>query len=233
MKPEDKIGPKLHLDERNWPEGLDGASDTFAALAWRGFTKARQLYDSFEEARANIEADPNLSPLGKKGALASLAEQVEEELEPLAKQVSAHAEEVAATVREKLRAPYTKPPKGEGEHLLQREVRDWIRSLPENERLHRIISMARGGDRSALQAALGAPHYVSGLDQKQLHRLVEFLGEQDHPELAEKADRLARAHRAAFNALSAVRTYAARASAAGAPKTPAAVPQPREERMAS
>ena len=63
-----------------------------------------------------------------------------------------------------LRVPATEP----HDILLMQEIRTWLRSLPEAERLKQIRKLSGQGDKSVLRAMLTVPPYLTGVDEELL-----------------------------------------------------------------
>jgi hypothetical protein len=62
------------------------------------------------------------------------------------------------------------------------EIRPWLRSLPEAERLNRAQKLAADGDKTALRAMLTALTYLTGVNEEMLALIRDEVAKRAQPE---------------------------------------------------
>lgn len=214
-RPADDITARMHLDPRHWPEDIEGGKDVQSIKAWRLREAAEKAFEEFQAERDRIVSDGNLSPQGRRNALAELAAGLAEPLLQGRAEAMERAEEARRSMNDALVRPLKEVPDTPAAIAQQQEIRSHIKSLPAAKRLSAVLAAAEKGDRSMLRAALSAPAYLSGLDEAMLGRLTEFVAQKDNPALAARMTSLDKAFgaadRAADGVLRFMRTEASKA----------------------
>jgi ferredoxin-NADP reductase len=90
---------------------------------------------------------------------------------------------------------------------LMQEVRTWLRSLPEQERLTRSRQLASNGDKTALRAMLTAPTYLTGVNEELLALVRDEAAKRAHPERHTKLEAFRKGANVAERAVDGVIRY--------------------------
>ena len=102
--------------------------------------------------------------------------------------------------------------------LLQ-EIRTWLRSLPETERLSRAQKLAADGDKIALRALLTAPAYLTGVDENLLALVRDEAARKADPRRYAKLEAMRKASTAADRAVEGVIRYIEQSPATHLPRS--------------
>ena len=192
----------------HWPEELEGADDATAWGIRQAHEAAKDLFASYRATRSQYEGDKRLTP---QGALEATAGWVEENLPRLNK----HAESLSRTAKglddqlQRMLGEVAKRPEDPIEFEELKEIREWLRTLPERDRTDKIDFLVRHGDTKALRAVLTAPAYLTGVDETMLAFIREDVARKADPDKFTKIEIRKKAAATALKALEGVQRFLA------------------------
>lgn len=135
-----------------------------------------RVSNDFEATRGKISADRHLSPEGKRAKAAEAAKgAVKDLLEASKGQRWALAQVVGEKMHMKPKPVSAEDARGE---LRRSEIRAYVRSLPQGQRITAALELAKDDD--ALDALLDAPAALSGLPVEQFKHLTDVFSQRHH-----------------------------------------------------
>lgn len=87
------------------------------------------------------------------------------------------------------------------------EIRNYVRSIPEDQRHPFISEVVNRGDSETVAALISAPGYLSGISEDQRGNLKERYMRTHAKDLVERREAIEKAHKAAYSAHQAVTGY--------------------------
>jgi hypothetical protein len=137
--------------------------ETDIAYAQTVVSQASQACSKMVEAIDNINADANISDIGKAKQRAKTislyAEPVMDELKKAQARVKERSNTVTTTI-------ITLPAQTDEQKALGAEIRSHCKSLPSGERLDLLHQAEKSGDMLTIRSLLHGPAYLSGLHQQ-------------------------------------------------------------------
>jgi hypothetical protein len=202
---EDAVELRVNVDY-HWPEELEGATDTSSWTVRKAHEAARDLFAQYRAGRSLNAKDTRLTP---QGALEADRQWVNENLSKLDKPAESLRRTSEGLDRqiENMMGDLAQRPDDPMEFQELKEIRDWLRTLPEKDRTDKIDFLVRHGDTKALRAVLTAPAYLTGVDENMLVFIREDVARKADPERFAKIEALRKAHQAAARAVDGVRRY--------------------------
>jgi hypothetical protein len=157
--------------------------------------------------RASADANKHLTAEGK---LAACREWVEGVLPAVTKRLEAvrkEQEELETRTVKSLADGVMKRPEDPADIAEMQEIRTFLRSLPDGERMDKLDFLVRKGDTTALRAVLTAPAYLTGLDENVVALLRDDVARKANPERYAKVEKLRKGLKAAERALEGVQRF--------------------------
>jgi hypothetical protein len=202
----------------SWPEDLEGMEgptglkDTALWSAREALEEARNVFASYRATRSINAKDERLTA---QGALELDAEWVKENMDRL----ETRAERIRQGRRvlekniENMLGELTDRPDDPMEFEELKEIRGWLRTLPEAERTDKIDFLVRHGDMKALRAVLTAPAYLTGVDENVIALIREEAARRADPQRYARFEGLKKGYTAAERAIDGVRRFLAQDTA--------------------
>lgn len=177
-----RITPALHPDNVKQIEGYDEDTAIVLAPTLTAFSEAYVAIQSVYDARAVAEKNP-----------AWTDEQRLMQLDGYASKKLAHITRTFDTTRANLakgisflEVELAAPLEAKGAQSVSAEIRAHIKSLPSEKRHSFIQERIDAGDEMSVSAALGAPAYLSGLDDKFQQVYTRFWNEKVSPDMSKR-----------------------------------------------
>lgn len=204
MEPIKESAVRLRVDPLNWPAELPRTE--YPALS-KAMEAAADVFTRFQEERRKNAANKGLTPTGVREADARFAAAnlpaLAERLATIRRTSAPTESTLSARFTAGLAEPATEP----ADLAMMQEIRTWLRSLLDPERLTRVRQLAADGDKPALRAVLTAPPYLTGLDEEMLALILDEAAKRNHPERHGKLEAFRQAASAAERALEGVIRY--------------------------
>lgn len=198
---------KMRLHPAMWPNSLDPVSPGIAGLH-QSFGAARQFLEELEAVQVANGSNRNLSAAGARDATQRWVNEKLPSLQAKLERVRDDAERFSADRQKRIRDWLGPAPSEPADIALLGEVRTWIRSLPEQSRASKILSLSEKGDRTALRAVLNAPSYLTGVEQGTAESLCGELYRRSEPERDEKDKAISKALEVVERAITGVMSFA-------------------------
>ena len=178
---------------------FDGAPDVNsireAQYAWA------RVYDklgSYHEALSAIATDPTLTDAAKVHA----SEELRKKLTAVVGKQLDHAASRVAFGLDEARKRLAEAVKPDKRNANPKELRDYVRSLPETKRVGFLMKRAAAGDRETIDAVFGGvPAYIAGVEDADFESLKAEAFAKIAPEEAREIGALETVQRRAMNAL--------------------------------
>lgn len=161
---------------------------------------AASLIDSARERQQELQEDGRYSPEGVREKMESEVEDFlstdfnadarEGRHDNLAilDQYARDAVERADELRVQLSEVEEPEPEDEADVALDREVRDYLRGLDQDERRRKLRKAAVEGREDVVRAALSGPPELSGMTEEHRERVRDLWRKNEHPELIEELE---------------------------------------------
>jgi hypothetical protein len=198
---------RLRLDPLNWPPELSRTELSAPFEMNKAIELACDVFTRFQSARRAHASDPNLTPAGARAADAEFAAANLPALRERLAKIRKTAAQAESSMVAKLTADLTTPPIEPADVALMQEIRTWLRSLPESERLNRARKLASDRDKSALKAMLTAPTYLTGLSDEFIGLIRDDAAKRENPTRHAKLEAFRKAANAAERAVDGVARF--------------------------
>jgi hypothetical protein len=179
----------------------------WATSVRKAFDEARETFTKYTATRASADANKHLTAEGK---LAACREWVEGVLPDVTKRLEAVRKEqgeLETRTVKSLADGVMKRPEDPADIAELQEIRTFLRSLPDGERMDKLDFLVRKGDTTALRAVLTAPAYLTGLDENVVALLRDDVARKANPERYAKVEKLRKGLKAAERALEGVQRF--------------------------
>jgi hypothetical protein len=206
---------RLRLDPSNWPPDLDRNEQSGPFAMNKAIELAAEAFTAFKAARQTHITEKKLTPAGVKAADADWAATHLPTLRERLVRIRSMAHGLDTSLVRELTEQFTKPAAEPHDLALLQEIRTWLRSLPEAERLSRAQKLAADGDKTALRALLTAPAYLTGVDENLLAQVRDEAAKRADPRRYAKLEAMRRASLAADRAVEGVIRYVEQETATG------------------
>ena len=216
-----KSAVELRLNPAHWPAELNRKELSAPFEMNKAIEAANDVFVRFQEAHQTHATSGNLTPAGIRAADAEWAAEnlptLRERLIKIRRTAEKAETSMIAELTADLRVPATEP----HDILMMQEIRTWLRSLPEAERLKQIRKLSGQGDKSVLRAMLTVPPYLTGVDEELLVALRDDAARRAYPERHAKMEAFRKAANVAERAVEGVIRYVEQeTTAANAPAAP-------------
>ena len=168
-----RVSPSLHPDNVKNIDGVAWDDDTAALLAptYSAFEEAYRGIAIVHDAREAARRNPTLNEAAQVIATQDVADRV---FARVAKAIDANVANLKKDINT-IEKELTKPVEALAAHQISMEVRSFVSKMPQGERLTFLRRAINGGDIKTASAVLGAPSYLSGLnDELQAVMLREY-----------------------------------------------------------
>ena len=210
-----KSAVELRLNPAHWPAELSRKELSAPFEMNKAIEAANDVFVRFQEAHQIHATSGNLTPAGIRAADAEWAAEnlpaLRDRLIKLRKTAWKAETSMIAQLTADLRVPATEP----HDILMMQEIRTWLRSLLEAERLKQIRKLSGQGDKSVLRAMLTVPSYLTGVDEELLVALRDDAARRAYPERHAKMEAFRKAANVADRAVEGVIRYVEQETAFG------------------
>lgn len=197
----------IRLHPSNWPSELNPKELPGPFAMHDGMCAAIAAYADFIAVHKSNATSRNLTPAGARAADAAWAETHLPPLRERLVKIRKLAQQLETSLVKELTEEFTELPIEPHEIALLQEIRTWLRSLPETERLTRIRQLAAAGDKSAMRALLTAPRYLVAVDDELLTLIRDEAARHANPRRHAKLLAMRKASLAADRALEGIVRY--------------------------
>lgn len=174
--------PTLSLDPKNITsiEGVNDQTMGYVRSAFDAFTGAYNALQRLSDAREQVKKDPSKTEAAQILLLAAEAEKLQERMTKKMDLAQKALSDGVAHTEKELSTPLT----AKADTTLGREVREYVKNLP-NEKRHSFLENAlKENDLPTLHAVLGAQPFLSGLTPQMQAHFTRALHEKSQPDLA-------------------------------------------------
>lgn len=202
-----KTAVEIRLHRDNWPPGVDPSTQGAPLALNQAWTAAQEVFTGFLEARQTHATSDQLTPTGARAADIAWAQENLPALRERLTRIRRMSSQAESSLMEKLTADFTEPATDSNDIALMQEIRTWLRTLPDTERLNRIRQLAEQGDKSALRAVLTGPIYLTGVNEEMLVIVRNEAAKKAYPDRHARLEAFRKASEAADRAVEGVIRY--------------------------
>ena len=182
LEPKSRTSLSLHPATVQKIDGYSEATKGYVAGTERALHEAYSGVSSVHAAMDAAKKDPTLNEAARTIKVDDLAQRVFTKIAKLFDTERGNLEKGIALIEAQLTAPV----QAKASQPLAAEVRAFVKGLPLAERAAFVRAAILKGDDVTATAALGAPHFLSGIDEKMMPVLVRTYHEHSAPEEAAK-----------------------------------------------
>jgi hypothetical protein len=164
---------------------LDGYSDTTKVYAAGAERVLHEAYSGVSSVFAAMDAAKRDLTLNEAGRILKVDDYAQRVFTKVAKQFDTERSNLEKGIAQ-IEAELSAPVNAKASHPLASEVRAYVLAMPDNKRAMFVRNAILKGDDTTATAVLGAPAYLSGIDEKVMPVLVRTYHEQSAPEVAAK-----------------------------------------------
>ena len=182
--------PTVGLDPGN-VKAIDGfeAHSGYVQTAVDAFDAAFKAIQSVIDARAKVSRNASWTPDRQLIEVAALADKRQET-------ATRAMDSAAKTLMQGIKSldeSLSKPLQATADHTISAEIRAHAKALSNEDRRALVITALEKGDTKTLNAVLGAPSYLSGLDEVLQAHFTRQWNEKQTPEIVKRLDVMNRA----------------------------------------
>lgn len=179
-----RITPALHPQSVASMEDFDDDTAGELQQVVDAFTQAYTVIGQIHDARDAAEGDMTLTPAARVLQTSDVANKVMERATRAFDKVAANMRSGVALVQKELTAPV----QARAAHTIAQEIRAYARSLKDQGKSVAgfVTEAIARGDEDSVTAILGAPSYLSGIDDKTQAVLLRMYHEKQNPVAAKR-----------------------------------------------
>lgn len=177
------VSPSLHSACVFALEGVDDSTKPYIAPVATLFDEIYQSCEHVHAAREKANKNQAWTAENKTLQIANLADGYKMKLKPRLESVYNNLEKTINHIDKELSVPIEQQA---GAGAVNGEIRSHAKSLKREDRSELIVSAIKKGDLKTAGAILGAPSYLSGLNDDEHKHYTRMLHEATNPELAKR-----------------------------------------------
>ena len=177
-----RVTPSFHPDTVQALDGYDDDSASILAGVQSAFTEAYIGVGRVHDAREAAKTNPTCNEAQQVIATQDLADKLTTQLAKRFDSATSNLTRVIAGLESDLSQPIA----GAGVGAMAGEIRNYVHSLPEGQRMGFIQKAIEAGDERTVGACIGGPAYLCGITPEMQTMLLRLYHEKTNPRAAKQ-----------------------------------------------